>query len=248
MSHSTKRFRCIALDAVGTLIYAEPAVATAYAEFGRQFGSRLTPEQVQSRFAAALRRADELAMDRFGETGRTSEAHERHFWQTVVLDVLPDVTDPTACFQALFAHFARPEAWRCFPDVAPALNELEQRGYSLVVASNFDARLHRVCDGLAGLRRVRQRVISSLVGYRKSHRGFYDAVVVAGGCAPSEVLMIGDDFANDVVAARAAGLAAIHLRRGDRTAAASEFPAKGGNANGLPEGVSTLVDLLEWLP
>ncbi len=213
MSGSAKRFRCIALDAVGTLIYAEPSVAAAYALHGQRFGSRLSAEEVRLRFAEAFRRADESATARFGEPGRTNEEHEREFWRQIVREVLPDVTDPSACFEELFEHFGRPESWRCFDDVATTLHELKQRGYRVLIASNFDARLNRVCDGLAELRDVRCRVISSLVGYRKTHRGFYSAVVAAAECDPAEVLMIGDDLVNDVESARAAGIAALHLRR-----------------------------------
>ncbi|RLT02195.1 MAG: HAD family hydrolase [Planctomycetota bacterium] len=213
MSGSAKRFRCIALDAVGTLIYAEPSVAAAYALHGQRFGSRLPAEEVRRRFAEAFRRADELAVEKFGEPGRTNEQHEREFWRQVVRDVLPDVVESSACFKSLFEHFGQPESWRCFDDVAATLKELGQRGYRVLIASNFDARLNRVCNGLAELRDVRCRVISSLVGYRKTHRGFYSAVVEAAECDSSEVLMVGDDLVNDVESARAAGIAAMHLRR-----------------------------------
>ena len=213
MSGSAKRFRCIALDAVGTLIYAEPSVSAAYALHGQRFGSRLPAEEVRRRFAEAFRRADELAVEKFGEPGRTNEEFERDFWRQVVQDVLPDATDPSGCFESLFEHFGQPESWRCFDDVAVTLKELGQRGYQVLIASNFDARLNRVCDGLAELRDVRRRVISSLVGYRKTHHGFYSAVVEVSECDRSEVLMVGDDLVNDVESARAAGIAAVHLQR-----------------------------------
>lgn len=248
MSGSAKRFRCVALDAVGTLIYAEPAVGAAYAQFGQRFGSRLSAEQIKTRFAEAYRRADESAAVRFGEPGRTNEDHEREFWRQVVEDVLPDVADRSTCFAELFEHFRRPESWRCFDDVAATLRELDRRGYRMLIASNFDARLNRVCDGLPELRGVERRVISSLVGYRKSHRGFYDAVVAASGCDRDEVLMVGDDFANDVESARAAGLTAWHLRRG------FVVPPLGGVSFGQHEDdrlkaeLRTLTDLLEMLP
>lgn len=239
-----QRFRCIALDAVGTLIFAEPSVSIAYTEIGRRHGSNQSAEQVKSQFAEAMRRADELSVTRFGEPSRTSEEHERDFWQQVVRDVLPDVREPQACFAELFEHFARPESWRCFDDVGQTVTSLEQRGYRVLIASNFDARLDRVCDGLPALRDVRCRVISSLVGYRKTHPGFYAAVAQAAGCDASEVLMVGDDLVNDVESARAAGIAAVHLRR--------EFvvPPLGGGPpkNRLKAELRTLTDLLEWLP
>ena len=231
MSGSAKRFQCVAFDAVGTLIYAEPSVGAAYAQYGQRFGSRLTAEQIKTRFAEAFRRADASSTARFGEPGRTNEAHELEFWRQVVDEVLPDVADRSACFAELFEHFGRPESWRCFDDVAATLQQLERRGYRVLIASNFDARLNRVCDGLVELRAVERRVISSLVGYRKTHRGFYDSVVAAAECDRSEVLMVGDDLVNDVESARAAGLTAVHLRR-----------------DGDDSELRRLTDLLEMLP
>ncbi|MBC7821390.1 MAG: HAD-IIIA family hydrolase, partial [Planctomycetaceae bacterium] len=232
MTGPTQCFRCIALDAVGTLIFAEPSVSIAYTEVGRRHGSRKSAEQVKSQFAGAMHRADELSVARFGEPGRTNEEHERDFWQQVVRDVLPDVREPNACFVELLEYFARPESWRCFDDVGRTLSSLEQRGYRVLIASNFDARLDRVCDGLPELRDVRCRVISSLVGYRKTHPGFYAAVAQAAGCDASEVLMVGDDLVNDVESARVAGLAAVHLRREFE----SPSPPLRGERAGVREG------------
>ena len=162
MTGPNQRFRCIALDAVGTLIFAEPSVSIAYTEIGRRHGSRQSTEQVKSRFADAMHRAEELSIARFGEPGRTSEEYEWDFWQQVVRDVLPDLREPQACFAELFEHFARPESWRCFDDVARTLSSLEHRGYRVLIASNFDARLDRVCDGLTCGRSLPQYLLAQL--------------------------------------------------------------------------------------
>ncbi len=244
----SQRFRCIALDAVGTLIFAEPSVSIAYSEIGRRYGSSQSAEQVKSQFAESMRRADELSVARFGEPNRTSEEHERDFWQQVVRDVLPDVREPQACIAELFEHFARPESWRCFDDVGRTVTSLEERGYRVLIASNFDARLDRVCDGLPELRDVRCRVISSLVGYRKTHPGFYVAVARFAECDPSELLMVGDDLVNDVESAQAAGIAAVHLRREFVVPPLSGTPDAKVKDNRLKAELRTLADLLEWLP
>ena len=229
-------FRCIAFDAVGTLIFAEPSVAAAYASIGQRFGSRATADEIAARFPQAFRLADKISATWFGELGRTNEEYERKFWQQIVREVLPDVHAPGACFEELFEHFARPESWRCFEDVGSTLAELQARGYAILIASNFDARLNRVCDGLAELRALRGRVISSLVGYRKAHRSFYAAVAAAAACDPREVLMIGDDFANDVKSARDAGFAAVHLCR-DQASGGRQPPDGLNGRNGVENGL-----------
>ena len=204
--------RRVVFDAVGTLIFARPDVATAYHSIGRRHGSRLSREQVAAHFRKAFREAENR--DRTGEgSSRTSEAAEEQRWRRVVADVLPDVSSHEECFAELFEHFGLPESWSCFEDVRPALDQLRIRGLEPAIASNFDARLHPVCDGLAPLAKIRPRVVSSEVGFRKPSRSFYDALLDEIGAAPDEVLMVGDDLENDVRGAESAGIRAVLIHR-----------------------------------
>ena len=43
---------------------------------------------------------------------------------------------------------------------------------------------------------------------------FFERIVGEAGCAPNEVAYVGDRVDNDVVPALAAGMVAVHLRRG----------------------------------
>ncbi|MGH7200676.1 MAG: HAD family hydrolase [Planctomycetaceae bacterium] len=202
--------RCIAFDAVGTLIEPSPSVASVYHEAGRRYGSRLSPEEVAARFHEVFRRSAETAGD---AELTTSEEQERRRWREIVAAVFDDVCDHEACFAELFAHFARPSAWRCYPDVPAALDALNAQERLLAVASNFDARLSGVCDALPELRPIRLRVISSLVGVRKPSIEFYRRLAMMAALPPHEIVMVGDDLENDILPARAAGLHAVRIVR-----------------------------------
>jgi putative hydrolase of the HAD superfamily len=220
--------QAVVFDAVGTLIAPDPSAPAVYAAVGRRHGSRLDPATVHDRFRAAFRR--EEGRDR-GAGWRTDDAREEQRWRSIVATVLDDVPDPEACFRELWDHFARPSSWRVLPGVGLVLAELARRGLTLGVASNFDRRLRPVAAGLPELTAVRHLVISAEVGWRKPAPAFFDAVVGSVGCAPAEVLLIGDDYENDYVGATAAGLRALLL-----------------DANGRPEpGVATIAELAELL-
>src|SRR5262245_3264772 len=209
--------RAVFLDAVGTVIHPEPPAPRVYAEVGRRWGSRLSEEVIRRRFRAAF--ADEEAKDRAGGL-RTSEPREVERWRHIVARVLDDVTDPERCFRELFAHFARPGAWRCDPEAAAVIEGLAGRGLVVGLASNYDARLRSVAAGLPELRPLRHLVISSEVGWRKPAPEFFAAVCDACGLPPGKVLFVGDDRANDYDGARAAGLYAVLFDpAGDETAA-----------------------------
>jgi FMN phosphatase YigB (HAD superfamily) len=55
---------------------------------------------------------------------------------------------------------------------------------------------------------------STVWGIEKPEPAFFDRVAETCGCAPEEIAYVGDRVDNDVVPARAAGMLAVHLRRG----------------------------------
>lgn len=212
--------RWVVFDAVGTLIFATPGVSQAYHRIGRRHGSQLTEQEVALRFRTAFSESE--SQDEDGGREQTSEATEEARWRRIVAQVLSDVTPPDACFDDLFRHFGQPAAWACFDDVEPALVNLARRGLQFAMASNFDARLHSVCDGLAELASIRHRIVSSELGFRKPSSSFYDALLRQIDASPDEVLMVGDDLVNDVRGAEVAGMRAVLIDRREGRSNASD--------------------------
>jgi putative hydrolase of the HAD superfamily len=206
----------IVLDAVGTLIKPVPSVAEAYADAARRQGVLLEREVVRARFNLHFG-SDEIRGDRGIHS--TDEATEIRRWRGIVSKVLPEVKDPERVFDELWDHFRRPDSWRCFADVVPALRAIHDAGIAVCVGSNFDSRLREVVMGLPELSwAVDALVISSEVGYRKPHAAFFQAVCERLSLAPRQVLCVGDDIENDFQGALRAGLSALLLDRGlDRT-------------------------------
>ena len=206
--------RGIVLDAVGTLIEPRPSVAEAYAEAARRQGVLLDWCEVRDRFRRHF--GDDEVDDLRGPLA-TDEATERRRWRRIVGGVLPEVTDPTLAFDELWDHFGRPESWRAFDDVAPALRRLEALDLPMRIASNFDGRLRDVLRGLPGLVHLADgAVISSAVGRRKPHPDFYVAACERLALAPRDVLCVGDDPENDYRGPRRAGMPAALIDRDGR--------------------------------
>jgi putative hydrolase of the HAD superfamily len=200
--------RAILFDAVGTLIHPDPSAAQVYAEVGRRHGSRHDIADIRQRFAAAFGR--EEALDLVNGL-RTTEEREVRRWRRIVLEVLDDAADPDACFAELYRHFSLPEGWRCEVEVTTVLETLNQRGYVLGIASNYDHRLRSVVAGLPALRPLRHLIISSEVGWRKPAPEFFAAAAARLGLPVADILIVGDDPVNDYDGARAAGLQAVLL-------------------------------------
>lgn len=200
--------RAVAFDAVGTVMYPQPTVAEAYQQaIERHCGVTIAADEVRSAVRTALRaRSDEGDL-------RTDETAEHEFWADLIQRLCPDSEGFQACFDDLFQHFAAPGSWRCYPEVAEVIRYLQSQNIRIVIASNFDRRLNPVCDGLPELSGVTERVISSVVGWRKPAPEFFAAVAEQLNTAPKNVLFVGDDLINDVEGAHQAGMQTAWVHR-----------------------------------
>ena len=203
--------KAIVFDAVGTLIFADPPVAEVYHLAGWQHGSLLDRDEITRRFRAALAASE--SGDGLSRQA-TSESLERERWRKIVAAVFDDVPDAGGLlFDHLWRHFAQPEHWRLYDDAAAVLEELAAGGMRLAIASNFDRRLLAISHGHAPLRRCERCFISSEVGHPKPDRRFFAAIESQLGLTPAQLLLVGDDWTNDILGARAAGWQAIWLER-----------------------------------
>ena len=104
--------------------------------------------------------------------------------------------------------------WRAFPDAAPALRRLQEAGVKVGVLTNGhrdqqEAKLTATgLDSLCG-----QLFASSELGVAKPDPRAYLEACRRLGSRHHQTLMVGDDYDLDVIAARKAGLYAVHLDR-----------------------------------
>lgn len=231
-----RQIRCVAFDAVGTLIHPSPPAAEAYHRYAVKFGSRLPGEEIARRFRSAFRATErgdiDGVIDALAPRLATSEEIEFRRWKAIVTQVIDDIADGEGCFADLFRHFSLPESWGCFGDVGETLERLRCGGIRIALASNFDGRLHAVSDGIPEIRDIACRVVSSEVGFRKPSREFFAALLAKCDCQPGELLMVGDDRENDSDGAGAAGIPAVLINRQSPTAA---------------DEIGSLLDLPAWL-
>jgi putative hydrolase of the HAD superfamily len=227
--------RAVVFDAVGTLIFPNPPAPVVYAQVGARYGSKLDANSIGPRFEIAFRAEDQI--DR-RQDWRTSEERERERWRKIVARVLNDVADPETCFQALFDHFSKPDAWRCDPSTRAVLSALADSGLMVGMASNYDSRLRFVLAGKRDLAAIQWICISSEIGWRKPSPKFFEAVSHSAEMPPENILFAGDDFENDIEGAFKAGMRGVWLEPED-----SHRVPKGELAHRVPR-IRRLRDLL----
>lgn len=99
-----------------------------------------------------------------------------------------------------------------YPDALPCLAALRSRGFRVGLAGNQSYALEQWSREA----RLPVDVIGSSASWqvRKPALAFFERMVVEAGCEPGELAYVGDRVDNDVLPAAAAGLVAVHVRRG----------------------------------
>ncbi|MBE2317049.1 HAD-IA family hydrolase [Solirubrobacter sp. CPCC 204708] len=193
--------RAILLDALGTLIGFEPPAPHLQAEL-RARGHEITRERARR----AIR--DEIAYYRAHlHEGRDPQSlHELRVRSAEAMGLAVPLEVALDALLASLRFFA-------YPDSAPALIALRERGIKLVVVSNWDWSLHeRLSEtGLTPL--LDGALASAEVGSAKPDGAIFRAALELTGTTPAQTWHVGDTPEADVEGARAAGIRPILIAR-----------------------------------
>jgi putative hydrolase of the HAD superfamily len=196
--------RAVTFDVGGTLLQPWPSVGDVYAQVAHRHGhAGLDAEALSRRFAVVW-------------SAKMDFDYSRAAWRRVVDETFANsVGAPlsSALFDELYDFFATTEPWRVFEDVRPALRELKARGLKLGVISNWDERLRPLLEQTELSACFDAITISVEAGWAKPHLGIFRRALGSLGCAPQEVLHVGDDWREDVIGAQEAGLSWLLLKR-----------------------------------
>lgn len=101
------------------------------------------------------------------------------------------------------------EADELYPDALPAIEALRSSGLRVCAVGNTPASIEDLLGAY-----VEMLGSSERWGVEKPSAAFFERIVVETDLAPAEVAYVGDRVDNDVEPALAAGMTAIHIRRG----------------------------------
>ena len=213
--------RAVFLDALGTLVELEPP--------WRSLRSVVPAEVEDERLARAVR-VEMSYYKGHAHEGRDAESLAR--LRERCARILSDELGVEVGAEELVAAIRL----TAYPDAAPALEALRQRGLALVVVSNWDCSLGAVLER-CGLAPLLDGVVSSAeAGARKPDPAIFDPALALAGCEASDALHVGDTPEEDAEAARRAGIRVLLIERDGAGAAARE-----------PGRISSLAEIGEHL-
>lgn len=199
------RLRALSLDLDDTLWPIWPTIRRAEAVL-HDWLERHAPRTAQRVDLASMRRLREQVAGELPEFAHDLSALRREAIRRALVSA---GDDPALAAEAFDVFFAERQRVECFDDVKPALERLASR-YTLVALTNGNADLERI--GLAPWFRA-GFVGAREVGIGKPDARIFQVACERLGCAPDDVLHVGDDLLLDVAGAQGAGLHAGWIER-----------------------------------
>ena len=198
--------RAVLLDALGTLVELQPPTPRLRRLLA-EAGHEISEERAAAGFGAEIGYYLQHHLDGRDRAG-LDDLRDRCARELMEALALPELDHATARRAMLDALEFQP-----FPDVAPALSALRERGLTLVVASNWDCSLPDWL-GPAGVLELVDGVVSSAdAGGAKPGPEVFRHALELAGAKPGEAVHVGDSLENDVEGARSAGIRALLLVR-----------------------------------
>jgi len=194
----------LTLDLDDTLWPIAPAIARAEAVLHRWFAEHASATAARFDIPALRDLRDDVARRR-PDIAHDFSAVRRESLRLALQEAGDDEALADAAFATFFA--ARHEL-DFYPEVADALRRLAAR-YPLLALSNGNADIRRTTAAPW----FRGGLSAREFGVGKPDPRIFHEACRRLGCAPAEVLHVGDDWALDVLGARSAGLHTCWLRR-----------------------------------
>ncbi|MBI3302154.1 MAG: HAD-IA family hydrolase [Deltaproteobacteria bacterium] len=210
----SRQIRAVFFDAAGTLFTVNGSVGEIYARLAREHSKEVAVADLEAGFRRCFAATPAMAFP--GASPEQILVLEKQWWRDLVQNVfapLGPFPEFAAYFDALFACFARPDAWRLYPETLEILTALQDRGLLLGIISNFDSRLFGLLEGLGLARFFDPVVISTQAGAAKPETAIFTRALAHHGLRPDDALHIGDSYDADIVGAQSAGLTPVLVDR-----------------------------------
>jgi putative hydrolase of the HAD superfamily len=114
---------------------------------------------------------------------------------------------------AAYATIVAPASHLPYPETGSVLRAVDELGLRQLVLSNHVWELPDICRAHGWLPPLTDVLTSARLGVEKPHPDSYAAAIAAAGCAPGEILFVGDTYEADVAGPERAGMRALLVRR-----------------------------------
>ncbi|MDA2935464.1 HAD-IA family hydrolase, partial [Acidobacteria bacterium AH-259-D05] len=224
--------KAIFLDVGGTLLdLGEPE--SAYADILARHDYHSTKEQIRSWIKKAQEETGGegkgLSPDFTISAGR--ERARRDELISVFLREAGVEQHFESCRREMWNSWVKEPVFRLFPETLSILSQLKELGFLLGAVSNWEPRLHELCENLGIAHYLDFFLVSEVEGYAKPGGRLFELALERAGLPSEEVIHVGNDLVKDIQAAQMLGIRGVLIERDG--SGQSDFSPRISSLNGL---------------
>ncbi len=221
--------RAVFFDWFNTLARYEPTREDMAARVLTELGFKVSPNDALFAIAVADRGwFEENTRSPVRSRSREEQAKVYARYQQEVLKQLGiDTTDKPELLSKVVARMQTLSSisqWALFEDVQPTMVKLKERGLTIGVLTNMDQDMLPLSKKLGLEQYVDLFVTSGEIGADKPKPQIFLAAMERSGVQPSQAVHVGDQYAVDVVGARAVGIKPLLIDRNDFSPEVTDCP------------------------
>nr|XP_033816826.1 haloacid dehalogenase-like hydrolase domain-containing protein 3 [Geotrypetes seraphini] len=209
------KLKLLTWDVKDTLVRLTCSVGEQYSAVAKSFGIHLEPKVLESSFHKVYRVQNKL----FPNYGLNRGLSSQQWWTDVVKQTFRHCginEDCTLNFIAenLYRDYSMVKNWEVLPGVQETLYQCRQLGLRLAVISNFDQRLDQILDHCNLGHHFEFILTSEMAGVAKPDVQIFQKALLMAKVMPQHAAHIGDNYINDYLGARDAGMQSYLIQQG----------------------------------
>lgn len=221
--------KAIFFDWFNTLAYYRPSREELQSQVLKEFGIEVSPQQlIPGIIAADQMYSQENAISPLRQRSQEEQAKVLSRYQaTVLVEAGVEVSvEPEMLLRIVNrAQQLMPGMeFVLYDDVLPTMKMLKEQSLIMGLLTNLDRDMKPLCSRLGLDPYLSFIVTSGEVGVDKPHPSIFQAALRQAGVDASGALHVGDQYQNDVVGARGAGIRPILIDRQDVFSEISDCP------------------------
>ena len=210
---SMRKYNTISFDAADTLFYMPKGLGNSYYEVLKKYKTHHDPKAISKSFKKFFVNRKGLHFN--GIKGDDLYIAEKSWWYDLVREIFTEIgmfDEFDKYFDELYEYFAD-EAWEVYPDTIETLSRLKEANYNIVITSNFDSRIYRVCKKFHIDEFIDYYTISSESGFSKPDKELFYMSLKKVNNKPSESVHVGDNYNLDYIPSSQIGMKSILMDR-----------------------------------
>lgn len=207
------KYNTVSFDAADTLFYIKKGLGNSYYHVLKNYDSSYSPVDISKAFKKFFLNRKGLHFT--GLKGDELFKAEKEWWYNLVHDIFIELgmfDNFNKYFDELYDFFSE-EAWEVYPDTIPTLSQLKERNFNVIITSNFDSRIYKVCKKFEIHSFIDYFTISSESGYSKPDKKLFYISLEKVQAIPELSIHIGDNFKLDYIPSTEIGMKSILIDR-----------------------------------